>query len=82
MLLLIPVCPLPSLAVIVMLDPEPVKVTDPVHAPFDQPLVPVLVGLIVKPPETVRPTELPYPVIMFPYESSAVTVMLKEDPEV
>jgi hypothetical protein len=57
-LLLVPVCPLPSFAVMVMPAPVPVKVTEPDHTPFDQPLVPVLVGLIAKPPETDRPTEL------------------------
>jgi len=61
-LLLVPVA-VPSVALIVTLDPVPVKVTEPVQTPFDQPVVPVDAGLIVGPPLTERPTELLKPVM-------------------
>ena len=38
--------------------PLPVNITEPVQTPLDQPVVPVLVGLIVGPPETESGTEL------------------------
>jgi len=55
--LLTPVCPPPSFAVMVMPEPALVNVTEPVQTPLDQPLVPVLVGLIV-PREVDKGTEM------------------------
>jgi hypothetical protein len=59
--LLVPVCPLPSFAVIVYPEPaaaDTVMELD-VQTPLDQPVVPVLVGLMDDPvPEMDRPTEL------------------------
>ena len=61
---LVPVWPPPSFAVIVI-DPDADNVTDAlVQTPLDQPLVPVLVGLIV-PEEAAKPTLLPKVVTVF-----------------
>ena len=57
--LLVPVCPLPSFAVMVTDDADLVNVTEPDQTPLLQPEVPVLVGLIVPDPvEADKPTEL------------------------
>ena len=57
--LLVPVCWLPSFALIVTEEPMVEIVTVPVHTPLDQPLVLVLVGLIVPlPVEAERVSEL------------------------
>ena len=47
----------PETVAVIVIEPTPVKVTEPLQTPLDQPEVPVLVGLI-DPEETLKPTEL------------------------